>query len=75
MEEVGKCQPICANCHRGEHYEKYTTNPEQSAHSKTGKHRQSKLSKREADRKRKKNAKRRREGRDDDTVPGPTPKK
>ena len=70
MDEIAKCQPICANCHRADHYEKYKDNKERSTHN--GK--QTPIYKAERTRKRRRSSKQRRMGRDDDNIPGPTPK-
>lgn len=80
LNEVEKCDPICANCHRQQHYEDHTLNPDDSIWTKAGQAggkeldpEKNSLSKRKAARREQRGSIRRRGGRDPNRIPGPNP--
>jgi len=80
LKEVEKCDPICANCHRQQHYEEHTLNPSGSLWAEAGRRggteldeEKNKLSRRHRRTRYKRNSDRRRVGRDPNRIPGPNP--
>lgn len=81
LKEVEKCDPICSNCHRQQHYEEHALDPENSLWAKAGRESRepsdpehNKLGKASRSRRRRSDSARRRGNRDPDRIPGPNPK-
>ncbi len=80
LKEVEKCDPICSNCHRQQHYEEHALNPDTSIWAEAGRSskkpsdpERNKLMKKARRRRSKTDSERRRKGRDPDRIPGPNP--